>query len=149
MNLPNEPRVPNPSRVRGFSLIELMVVVAIISILAAVAVPTYRNYFERARVTAILAELSGGKPGVELLLTEGQIGPVITPAEVGLTSPTELCPILTVTAYIQPGERRVKIFCGGIQSLVELWYSSNSGWSCRAHSLVRPGDWTPANCTPI
>lgn len=135
------------TRARGFTLVELMVVVAILSILAAIAIPSYRNYTERARVTAMVAELSGGKAGVESLLMEGPLGPVITPAEVGLNSPTELCPKLTLTTYIQPGQRRVKMYCGGKGTVaVELWYSSNGGWTCNAISMVNPYDWAPEGC---
>lgn len=126
-----------------------MVVAAIISILAAIAIPNYRNYTERARITAMIAELSGGKAGVESLLMEGHLGPVITPAEVGLNSPTELCPKLTLTTYIKPGQRRVKMYCGGIGgAAVELWYSTTDGWSCNVNTLVNPYNWAPANCSP-
>jgi len=149
MNIPDTPRVQIPARARGFTLIELMVVVAIISVLAAIAIPNYRNYTARARVTAMLAELSGGKVGVESLLMEGHLGPVITPAEVGLNSPTELCPTLTLTTYIQPGRRRVKMYCGGQGGgAVELWYSSTGGWTFNAISSVRPDTWAPEGCSP-
>lgn len=49
---------------KGFSLVELMVVIAIIAILAAVAIPMYSNYTTRAQLGTRMAQLGGVKAEV-------------------------------------------------------------------------------------
>ncbi len=56
---------------KGFTLIELMIVVAIIGILAAIAVPAYQDYTIKAKISEA-ASLSGAvKLGIELAYSEG------------------------------------------------------------------------------
>ncbi|WP_295983066.1 type IV pilin protein [uncultured Variovorax sp.] len=49
----------------GFTLVEVMIVVVIISILAAIAIPLYADYVRRARVTEALGLLAGMRPRME------------------------------------------------------------------------------------
>jgi type IV pilus assembly protein PilA len=50
---------------KGFTLIELMITVAIVGILSAIALPTYQDYTIRAQVSEAIILASGGKPAIE------------------------------------------------------------------------------------
>jgi type IV pilus assembly protein PilA len=56
---------------QGFTLIELMIVVAIIGILAAIAVPAYQDYTVRARVSEAAALSSGVRTAIDVAYSEG------------------------------------------------------------------------------
>ncbi|GGE57630.1 prepilin-type N-terminal cleavage/methylation domain-containing protein [Streptosporangium jomthongense] len=56
---------------KGFTLIELMIVVAIIGILAAVAIPQYQDYTARSQVTRVVGEVNALKTNIEDALQRG------------------------------------------------------------------------------
>lgn len=53
---------------KGFTLIELMIVIAIIGVLAAISIPMYQNHVAKTQITAAVAELNGAKPQYELIV---------------------------------------------------------------------------------
>lgn len=57
-------------KLKGFSLIELMVVVAIVGILAAIAIPSYQKYIEKAKFSEIISATEPYKLAVSLDLQE-------------------------------------------------------------------------------
>lgn len=68
---------------KGFTLIELMIVIAIIGILAAIAIPQYQNYIARSQVSRVMGETGTIKTAVDTCIQAGKVS--------GATASTTVC----------------------------------------------------------
>ncbi len=82
----------------GFTLIELMIVVAIVGILAAIAIPAYRDYMTRSKVSECAASLGACKTSVaEYAASRGSMPPSTASAGCSTTA-SQYCDNLSVAA---------------------------------------------------
>ena len=133
---------------KGFTLIELMIVVAIIGILAAVAIPAYQDYTVRARVTEGLSLASAAKTAIsEYYATNGTLP--TSNSQAGIAAAASITGNnVSGVAVTASGSIQVTFSGNPIDTnTMSLTATTNGGaiaWNCSGGDL--PSKYRPSSC---
>lgn len=141
---------------KGFTLIELMIVVAIIGILAAVAIPAYQDYTTRAKVTEVIGFAASAKTAVSECIASQGAANCLTNALAGLDVNTAInstyVESVTVGGTAAAPTITVLVRATGAatldgQSVIYTGSPGNNGidWNCTP-STSDINKFMPANC---
>ncbi|OEY65174.1 pilin [Marinobacter sp. X15-166B] len=139
---------------QGFTLIELMIVVAIIGILAAIAIPQYQDYTARTQVNRAYSELSQYRTAIEESIQRGQT--TIAGADAGYVQSNLTDDVFAADADFTGGTGTlVATLAGnagaGIQGATITWEREADGtWTCEvagAGATSWKDSYAPAGCT--
>jgi type IV pilus assembly protein PilE len=134
-------------RPRGFTLIELMMAIAIVSILAAVALPSYNSYVQRSRVPPALDGLSSYAVRMEQRFQD--VGSYANGAACGAAAPTVAN--FTVTCTLSGGGTGFTATATGTGSMTGYTYTINhqGARNTTAHPKGTPASacWTTRGTT--
>ena len=140
---------------QGFTLIELMIVVAIIGILAAIAIPAYQDYTIRAQVSEGLNLAGGAKAAVsEFTMDRGTFPANNTEAGIA-TVPTDISGKYVASVTVQdglitvaygPGTDAHSILSPGSLDLSPFTTSGAVEWVCSANAASIADKHLPAAC---
>ena len=141
---------------KGFTLIELMIVVAIIGILAAIAIPAYQNYIARAEANTGLQAIAPLKTAVEDAYARGVAAASITGAAnlSNLGSAATASPLGTIApSFADTGAGTLLFTFNGAASpkvkngTITLSRATDGTWSCATTGLATTTDFKPRGCT--